>query len=134
MAFSTRTQYLLIAFVLTASLWPQVALAQEIDVFAIAGQSNAVGEGNESSGPAVAAGTAYQFFKGTISSADDPVGGASTGSAWPQFAISYNAATKRRIGLVPTAVGGTALIPENGWQIWKLERNWHASKKVRRSG
>lgn len=90
-----------------------------IDVFLIGGQSNAVGEGNASSSMQVASGTAYQYYNGAITLANDPVGpagnqsnipaGALGGSAWPAFAVAYTRATGHRIGFVPAAVAGSSM-------------------------
>ena len=79
-----------------------------IDVFLIAGQSNAVGYPGSSAGsPAVPAGKVLQYYNGTISDANDPVGNAQSGSAWPAFGAAYYSATGHRIAFVPAAVGGS---------------------------
>jgi lysophospholipase L1-like esterase len=108
----------------------------DIDVFLIAGQSNAEGYDNTTSGPTITPGTAYQYYSairtvpqdtytniitnGVISPANDPVGNASTGSAWPQFAITYYAKTGHKVAFVPAAVGATSLIAtdSNIWGNW----------------
>lgn len=82
-----------------------------VDVFLIAGQSNAVGEGDKNVSPAVNSETILQVYNKTISPAADPVGNALTGSAWPAFGNEYNRICGRRIAFVPAAVGGSGLSP-----------------------
>lgn len=79
-----------------------------LDVFLIAGQSNARGRGDKAQSPVPSGGTALQFYNGTISAAVDPVGDADTGSAWPSFAVTYFNATRRAVAFVPASAGGTA--------------------------
>jgi hypothetical protein len=98
--------------------------SNEIDVFLIGGQSNALGQGNSAQSPIPTADTAFQYYNSTISPANDPVGGAGNyaigeytdsptgGSAWPSFAIEYHRATGRKIAFVPTAVSGSAQTQE----------------------
>lgn len=90
---------------------------KNIDVFLIAGQSQAVGNSAESPfhSPTVPTGKVLQVLNDTtIADANDPIGPTvpanmqSTGSAWPQFGINYYAATGRMIAFVPAAVDGTA--------------------------
>jgi hypothetical protein len=78
-----------------------------IDVLLIGGQSNAEGHG-ERRGPRVPEGMAFQYFRGVISAGNDPIGTADVGSAWPAFMSTYVTETKRRVAVVPAAVGGTA--------------------------
>ena len=79
-----------------------------VDVFLIAGQSNAVGYPGSSAGsPIVPAGKVLQYYNGSISDANDPVGNALNGSAWPAFGVVYYNATGHRIAFVPAAVGGS---------------------------
>ena len=80
-----------------------------IDVFIIAGQSKAVGQGDKAKSPKVLSGKILQIYNGVISDANDPVGNAQTGSAWPAFGNEYYALTSRAVAFVPTAVGGTGL-------------------------
>jgi len=82
----------------------------EIDVFLIAGQSNAQGQGDSSLSPVPQTGTVYQYYNGEISAAADPVGNASTGSAWPSFGIKWNNLTKRKICFVPAAVPSSSQV------------------------
>lgn len=94
-----------------------------LDVFVIAGQSNAEGAillDNGVRSPSVP-NTVLQYYGGTISAANDPVGNAIIGSAWPAFGNLYYAATGRKILFVPSAVGGThqcdanALVDNGSW-------------------
>jgi hypothetical protein len=86
-----------------------VEMTIPIDVFIIAGQSNAAGQGDQQKSPHVLSGKILQVYNGLITSANDPVGNAHTGSAWPAFGKEYHALTGRAVAFVPTAVGGTGL-------------------------
>ena len=79
------------------------------DIFIIAGQSNAQGIGDQSLSPDPPPGTAFEYIPGTDTFVplDDPVGNASTGSAWPAFAKKWYELTGRTSAFVATAVGGT---------------------------
>lgn len=92
-----------------------VIAGNQIDVFLIAGQSNAVGQGiTPADSPTVTSGQVLQVNGGTISNANDPVGSgahqATSTSAWPAFGITYNNATKRKIAFVPMASDGTTQV------------------------
>ncbi len=87
---------------------PARAASGPVDVFLIAGQSNALGEGDSTQSPAVAPNTVFQYFDNVLSAGSDPVGGAHTGSAWPAFGDAYYATNNRRIVLVPFAFANTA--------------------------
>lgn len=80
----------------------------QIDVYIIGGQSNAQGMGDSTLSPVPQSGTALQWWALTLTPAIDPIGNANTGSAWPSFAVTYFAATGRKICFVPSAVGGSA--------------------------
>jgi hypothetical protein len=80
--------------------------SRSIDVFLIAGQSNAEGHG-ETVGPNVPEGKAYQYFNERLTVGNDPIGTANVGSAWPAFMHTYVVKTARSVAVVPTAVGGT---------------------------
>jgi hypothetical protein len=82
-----------------------------IDVFLIAGQSNAVGEGDKDKSPKVISGKVLQVYNGTLSDANDPVGNAMTGSAWPAFGNEYHRISGRSIAFIPAAKGGTGMSP-----------------------
>ena len=86
-------------------------MSNPIDVFIIAGQSNAVGEGKKDQSPKVIGGKVLQIYNGVISDANDPVGNARDGSAWPAFGNEYVRLSGRSIAFVPTAVGGSGLSP-----------------------
>ena len=89
-----------------------------IDVFLIAGQSNAVGHSLSADralySPTPPAGTAIQFDGANFIPAVDPVGTSTTepnhGSAWPAFAIAYYKASGRRVAFVPAAKDGSSLL------------------------
>ncbi len=89
------------------------------DVFVIAGQSNAQGGGDSASSPAIT-GIAYSYEGTAFTSAVDPVGGATDGSAWPAFANEWYSNTGRIPIFVETAVGGSALLAaaEDGNGDW----------------
>lgn len=98
----------------------------EYDVFVVAGQSNAVGQGSSSDSPDVEADTAYEFKRlsdpNELVTLDDPVGEdnsprdrqADTGSAWPAFAKTYYEETGREAVYVPFAVGGSEQSEKTG--------------------
>lgn len=85
--------------------------SNDIDVFLIAGQSNAAGYAKDAHSPIVSGNSILQVNNGIISVANDPIGvgpnKSSFYSAWPQFGITYNQFSGRKIAFVPTAVGGT---------------------------
>lgn len=78
-----------------------------IDIFLVAGQSNAVGFGVAAQSPVPPTGKVRQFYGTNITDAIDPVGNAIHGSAWPSFGIKYYTLTNRQIGFVPAGKGGT---------------------------
>lgn len=85
-----------------------------IDVFLIAGQSNASGiPGSAEGSPKVPPGAVLQFYKGRISAGNDPVGNAAPGSAWPSFGVTYYARTGRRVLFVPAAMPSSSLMSGN---------------------
>ncbi len=96
---------------------------KDVDVFLIAGQSNARGM----SGPTGAAnspnpypGTVYQYYGNTFSEVTNEVGSANTGSAWPSFGITWNNITGRKICFIPTAVNATSqtVLANTGSGTW----------------
>lgn len=93
----------------TTSGWSSVTESNDVDVFLIAGQSNAEGRGTSGSSPTVPTGKVLQYVNGVTSDANDPVGGANTGSAWPSFGITYYNLTHRKIAFVEAAVGGASM-------------------------
>lgn len=100
------------------------------DIFVVAGQSNARGQGTSSGSPDVTS-TVAQEYKSTTDELvvlDDPVGqdntpeqAANTGSLWPSFAETYNDESGREAIYVPYSNGGsgqhpdTYSDPDNGW-------------------
>ena len=90
---------------------------QPLDVFLVAGQSNATGEPEFIGGsPIVAHGKILKYENGEITDGDDPVGGRSRGSAWPSFGVRYNQATNRAVMFVPASVPGSPL--SNKANVW----------------
>jgi hypothetical protein len=92
--------------------------AQTVDVFLVAGQSNAIGRGISTSDRVPASG-GFEYVADLASTSQnsglkdltDPlVEGEGFGSAWPQFAKTYEAATGRKAIIVQAAVGSTALL------------------------
>lgn len=84
-----------------------------IDLYLVAGQSNAEGRGDQALSPAVDPAYGYEYVSGaTVVSLDDPVGGADTGSAWPAFANSMLAKRLHPLCITESAVGGTSLLAE----------------------
>ena len=91
---------------------PQPSAASPIDVFLVAGQSNATGRPDDATGsPRVPSGKVLQYYRAKISDANDPVGDALPGSAWPEFGRTYYQMTGRRILLVPVSVTASAMSP-----------------------
>lgn len=88
--------------------------SSEVDVFLVAGQSNARGSGVAAESPNLPDATAYEWDNSEYTELADPVGPdgtvceAATGSAWPAFVDEYYEQTDRPIVIVPRAVGGTA--------------------------
>lgn len=91
-------------------------VSSELDVDAIAGQSNAAGTGGDIGlSPTVPSGYVLQYSSGVISDANEPVGPAIPAGPWPSYGIAYNAATSgRRLLLVNGAEGGTDMTPQDG--------------------
>lgn len=92
----------------TATAWLPISGANQIDVYMIGGQSNAVGN-SESPDSAIVPtpGTAFQFWNNAITAAVEPIGN-SDGSAWGAFAQRYYSITGRKILFVPAAVNGSS--------------------------
>lgn len=89
----------------------ELCCPNEIDVFLIAGQSNAKGRATDAPSPIITGDDILQVNNNVITVANDPVGvginQAVNYSAWPQFGITYNELTGRKVAFVPTAVSGT---------------------------
>lgn len=99
------------ALAFAAPVQAKTAADTPIDVFLIAGQSNASGiPGSAEGSPKVPPGAVLQFYRGRISAGNDPVGNADRGSAWPSFGATYYARTGRRVLFVPAAVPSSSLM------------------------
>jgi hypothetical protein len=93
----------LLLLLLSTGCW-----AADLDIFLVGGQSNAVGYGDSTKSPKVFPGQCLAYHQGVIKDANDPVGNAFTGSAWPSFCRAYHSLTRRAVMVVPAAVGGSA--------------------------
>lgn len=100
--------------------------SNDLDLFVIVGQSNAVGIGTAAQSPAAPDG---RYITGsTISALADPVGNANTGSAWPAFSNAWAAATGRKSAFVTQAVVGSSLVAAGtGWNPTGSLRAWAVS-------
>ncbi len=92
-------------------------LGQSGVLFLVAGQSNAVGQGDSLQSVQCNAGSAfeYSFTGNTLHALKDPVGvtelhfeKAHTGSAWPAFAEAYHQLSGKQIIIVQAARGGSS--------------------------
>lgn len=83
-----------------------------IDVFMVAGQSNAQGSAPDNTlSPATVAGLAYErTTAGVLKQLADPVGNANVGSAWPAFVNALTAASGVPACISSRAQGGSYLI------------------------
>lgn len=87
-------------------------MAGPIDVFGVAGQSNAQGRGTAALAPVTLAGVAHEH-RGPgelVTPVLDPCLGALSGSAWPAFLDTFTAASGRPACVVPAASGGASLV------------------------
>jgi hypothetical protein len=90
------------------------AAADTLDVFLVAGQSNAVGnpgDATDATIPSVPSGVAYEYHpEDGLVELSSPVGygygQAKGGSAWPAFAAAYHERTGRSLAFVSRAHGG----------------------------
>lgn len=85
-----------------------------IDVFLIAGQSNAEGRGDSSLSYTATAAQGVEVDGSSVTAIADPVGGADTGSMWPAFAVAYSAWADKPCALVEAAETGTGLLSTSG--------------------
>lgn len=86
-----------------------------LDLFGIGGQSNAEGRGSSSQSPSTAAGLAYEITATpAFKQLADPVGGASTGSAWPAFANALTSISAVPCAFSEAAVSGSGLLSDPG--------------------
>jgi hypothetical protein len=117
------------SFDVNTQTWTTVDIAslidpiEEMDVFLIGGQSNAVGNSGASGGansPDPQAETVYQYYLNTFGQVTNEVGQANTGSAWPSFGIAWNNETGRKICFVPSAADGTGQVAlsDTGFGNW----------------
>lgn len=118
--------YVFLVLVLLGGCSP-VDAANEIDVFLVAGQSNAQGAGgNIAEAPSVSNGAAFYFdaSSGTVKALvnnlpkyNSTVG---TGTQYPQFAITYHQLTGRTVGFINAAQGssGQTLLSDSGHGNW----------------
>lgn len=97
-------------------------MANPIDVFVTAGQSNADGQGVYQSSQAVAIGLGYMWSGSSIVHLSDPVGPASTGSAWPAFVNNLASRSGVPVCIVPASSSGSGLTVEA-----KPSLNWSPS-------
>ena len=84
-----------------------------VDVYVVAGQSNAEGRGSSTT-----AGAGWRMDGAATETLQDPVGGALSGSAWPAFANKYYQLTGRKVVIIEAASGGTALLAAAGASNW----------------
>lgn len=100
----------------TVSLSDRINSTSDIDVFLVAGQSNAKGKGDSLLSPRALTGKVLQINTGVIKDANDPMGEdvpgsnekSQYGSAWPSFGNQYYNRTSRKICMVPSYKGGTS--------------------------
>ncbi|MFB6218972.1 MAG: sialate O-acetylesterase [Halobacteriaceae archaeon] len=122
-----------------------------MDVFLVAGQSNARGKGESADAPPVPEGVAHEWRGDGLVHLEDPVGddhGPDTpvGSAWPAFAVTYHELTGRESVYVPAAVGGSGLVaaanPDEHWDVERgsalfrraVQRTWDCLTHLRADG
>lgn len=83
-------------------------MAIPFDLYLLSGQSNNSGRGTAGPNPGP---LAWQWY-GSLKRANDPVGNANTGSAWPAFCTEHRRLhPERGVCVVPAAWGGSALLP-----------------------
>jgi len=99
-----------------------------MDMFLVAGQSNARGKGAAVDAPDVPDGIAFEWVGDGHVHLEDPIGDdhdpdTPVGSAWPAFAVTYHGLTGRESVYVPAAVGGAALVAAatGGSGHWDVE-------------
>lgn len=101
----------------------------DLELYAVAGQSNAKGNGSDAGSPIPDAGTAVEYVNsdGSINDPlDDPMSyngtNADTGSAWPKFAVELYKRRPTTVGIVGTAYEGSAQHrdADNGFGNWDV--------------
>jgi hypothetical protein len=104
--------------------WHRISLSSEseVDVFLVAGQSNARGVGDSSLSPNPVPGTVYQYDNSVFEQVTNEVGNlpSGRGSMWPTFGINYYRLTGRKICFVPEAVDGSGqmVLTDAGFGNW----------------
>lgn len=79
-----------------------------LDLFIVAGQSNASGQGATVNSETPTAGTAFDLYHMTFRELADSVGNANIGSAWPTFCSDYYTGFSRVVCIMGCAVDGSA--------------------------
>ena len=88
---------------------------QEVDLFIVAGQSNALGIGTSAESPSSPHGFWINGSNAPVPLVD-PLGNVNTGSSWPSFSNEWRALTGRRSAFVYTAAVGSSLVAAGtGW-------------------
>ena len=91
-------------------LLPPAAGTNALDLFLVAGQSNAVGRGDSVLSIRVPLDHGYEWspLMNRLTDGNDPIANAATGSAWPAFLKRWYELTGRRAVIVGAAKGGSA--------------------------
>jgi hypothetical protein len=113
---------ILLVPILSCNLSSKEKISGFIDVFIIAGQSNARGVGDPAQSPYPSPGTVFQFDQDELQEVTDEVGNlpSDRGSAWPAFGITYYQQAGRKICFIPCAVDGSGQMPASdiGYGNW----------------
>lgn len=88
------------------------AIARDIDVFLIIGQSNARANSESAATAPDASKIALKYESGILSPAIEPIGPGDHGSAWSAFAVTYHKITGRMVAIVNAAVGSSSMLPQ----------------------
>lgn len=92
-----------------------VPVSNTVDLFIVAGQSNALGIGTAAQSPAAPYGLWINGSNQPVQLVD-PLGNVNTGSSWPAFSNEWAALKKRRSAFVYTAAVGSSLVAAGtGW-------------------
>lgn len=116
----------------TATSLPQTTTADNKQAFVIIGNSIASGATVSGKGPAPAAGTVYEYTGTAVQEvgANDLTTSA-TGSAWPQFGISYYNATGKKPVFINTAFGGAEFYPNGDNSNWYTTGTLYAAMQTK---
>ena len=98
-----------------------------LDLFIVAGQSNAVGHGATASALTPSAGSSFDIYNQTFKNLADPVGNADLGSAWPKYCTDYYAGFTRKTAILGTAVDGSAQAAAASSDNWDLTGSLYAN-------